>query len=66
MSPHDAPMADCDSLAAGALTSRVHAPDPEGVRQLLAYEQAHAARPQIVTMLEHRLESLESGTAGPS
>jgi hypothetical protein len=29
-------------------------------------EQRHAARPQIIAMLEHRLESLEQGTVQPS
>jgi hypothetical protein len=66
MTHHEAPLPDYDSLATGSIESRAHTLDPEGVRQLLAYEQAHAARPQIVMMLEHRLASLESGTAQPS
>ena len=66
MTHHEAPLPDYDSLATGSIESRAHALDPDGVRQLLAYEQAHAARPQIVMMLEHRLASLESGTARPS
>ena len=66
MTHHEASLPDYDSLATGSIESRVRTLDLEGVRQLLAYEQAHAARPQIVMMLEHRLASLESGAAEPS
>ena len=62
----DSPLPDYDSLATGSIESRAHALDPDGVRQLLAYERAHADRPQIVQMLEHRLASLEGGDAQPS
>lgn len=66
MTHQGASLPDYDSLATGSIESRVRTLDPEGVRQLLAYEQAHAARPQIVMMLEHRLAALESGDAEPS
>ena len=66
MTHHEAPLPDYDSLATGSIESRAHALDPDGVRQLLAYERAHAARPQILMMLEHRLASLGSGAAVPS
>lgn len=63
---NDLPLPDYDSLPAGSVESRVRALDPGGVRQLLEHERQHANRPQIVMMLEHRLESLESGDAQPS
>lgn len=66
MTHQEASLPDYDSLATGSIESRVRTLDPEGVRQLLAYEQAHAARPQIVMMLEHRLAALESGAAEPA
>jgi len=66
MTHHEAPLPDYDSLATGSIESRARALDADGVRQLLAYEQAHAARPQVVMMLEHRLQSLESGATQPS
>jgi len=66
MSHHESPLPDYDNLAAGSIESRSHALDPDGVRQLLDYERHHANRPQIVMMLEHRLQSLEDGTAQPS
>jgi hypothetical protein len=63
---HDLPLPDYDSLPAGSVESRARTLDPEGVRQLLDYERQHADRPQIVAMLEHRLEALRSGDAQPS
>lgn len=66
MSRHEPPLPDYDNLAAGSIESRSHALDPDGVRQLLDHERQHANRPQIVMMLEHRLASLEDGTAQPS
>jgi hypothetical protein len=66
MNHHEPPLPDYDNLASGSIESRAHALDPDGVRQLLDYERAHANRPQIVMMLEHRLESLQGGDAQPS
>ena len=66
MTHHDAPLPGYDSMATGSIESRAHALDPDGVRQLLDYERQHANRPQIIMMLEHRLGSLEDGTAQPS
>jgi hypothetical protein len=66
MTDHDLPLTDYDNLAAGSIESRTHALDQEGVRRLLDHEREHAARPQIIAMLEHRLEALEQGAAQPS
>ena len=55
------PLPDFDQLPAGAVATRVRALDPVGVEELLSYEQAHANRPQIVLMLEHRLAELNHG-----
>ena len=63
---NDLPLPDYDSLPTGSVESRARTLDPDGVRQLLDHERQHANRPQIVMMLEHRLESLESGDAQPS
>jgi hypothetical protein len=63
---NDLPLPDYDSLPTGSVESRVRTLEPEGVRQLLDHERRHANRPQIVAMLEHRLESLESGDSAPS
>jgi len=66
MTHHELPLTDYDNLAAGSIESRTHALDEGGVRQLLEHERSHAARPQIIAMLEHRLASLASGEAQPS
>ena len=66
MTDHDLPLTDYDNLAAGSIESRTHALDQEGVRRLLDHEREHPARPQIIAMLEHRLEALEQGAAQPS
>jgi hypothetical protein len=60
------PLPDYDALPTGSVESRVRTLDQEGIRQLLDHERGHANRPQIVAMLEHRLESLTSGGAQPS
>lgn len=60
------PLPDYDDLPVGAIESRAKALDAAGVRQLLDYERSHADRPQVIQVLEHRLEMLESGAATPS
>jgi hypothetical protein len=63
---HDLPLADYDSLTVGAIESRVRTLDESGVRALLDYERGHAARIQVVQILEQRLHSLSEGEAEPS
>jgi len=66
MTDHELPLDSYDNLAPGSIESRSHALDPAGVRQLLDHERQHAGRPQVIAMLQHRLESLETGAAQPS
>jgi hypothetical protein len=63
---NDLPLTGYDSLPPGSGESRTRIIDPDGVRMLLDHERHHANRPQIVTMLEHRLASLGSRDAEPS
>jgi hypothetical protein len=63
---NDLPLTGYDSPPTGSGESCPRILDPDGVRQLLDHERHHANRPQIVTMLEHRLASLGSGDAEPS
>ena len=66
MTDHDElPLPDYDHLQGGALASRIRTLDVAGVQTLLAYERAHANRIQVVSMMQHRLSSLEEG-AEPS
>src|SRR4051812_11162523 len=63
---HDAlPLPDYDHLPAGALEHRIRTLDLASLEQLLAYEEAHAARPLVMTTMRHRLEGLRAG-AEPS
>ena len=57
------PIADYDHLPVGTLEARARSLDAPGVEQLLAHERGHAARPQVVTLLERRLEALDAGEA---
>jgi hypothetical protein len=61
----DLPIPDYDHLPEGSLTHRIRTLDADGVRVVLGYERAHAARLHVVQVLEHRLEQLEAG-AQPS
>ncbi|GGS34619.1 hypothetical protein [Actinokineospora fastidiosa] len=61
----DLPLSDYDHLPAGALRDRVRSLTEGEVRQLLDYEQEHAARAPIITALSARLEELAAG-ATPS
>jgi hypothetical protein len=57
------PIADYDALPIGGIESRVRSLEPAGVEQVLTYEREHGNRPQVVLMLEHRLEALRAGEA---
>jgi hypothetical protein len=59
------PLPDYDHIPLGTLPSRISALDADGVRQLLAYEEAHGARLPVVEVLRHRVTALEHG-ATPS
>ena len=61
---NDLPLTGYDSPPTGSGESRPRILDPDGVRQLLDHERHHANRPQIVTMLEHRLASPVAGRVG--
>jgi hypothetical protein len=59
------PLPEYDHIPTGHLPARISPLDSAGVRLLLDYERAHADRPMIVAILEHRLEALSNG-AEPS
>ena len=63
---HHLPLADYDGLTVGAIESRIRTLDESGVRDLLDYERGHAARVQVVQILEQRLNSFSQGEAEPS
>ena len=63
---HDAlPLPDYDHLPAGTLQHRIRTLDLPSLEQLIAYEEAHAARLLVLNVMRHRREELLSG-AEPS
>ncbi len=59
------PIPDYDHLPEGSLTHRIRTLDADGLRAVMDYERAHAARLHVLQVLEHRLDQLEEG-AQPS
>ena len=57
----DLPLPQYDDLTVGEIESRVRTLDPGGVEALIAYERAHAARTQVLLVLETRAERLRDG-----
>ena len=55
------PLPDYDHLPAGPLEHRIRTLDAAGLEQLVAYERAHASRPQVLLAMENRLEGLRRG-----
>ncbi|PPF85584.1 hypothetical protein C5B96_05820 [Subtercola sp. Z020] len=63
---HDAlPLPDYDHVLTGHLPARIAPLDEQQVGELLQYEQQHAQRLPVLTVLERRLEELRGG-ASPS
>ncbi|MBO0776870.1 MAG: hypothetical protein J2P34_11205, partial [Actinobacteria bacterium] len=58
--PPEAPLPSYDELTLPSLRARMRGLDAAGVQALLAYEQSHAARPDVIAMYERRLEKLAS------
>jgi hypothetical protein len=55
-----APLPNYDQLSIASLRARLRNLDVAQVRQLLVYEQAHAARSDVMAMYERRIAKLES------
>jgi hypothetical protein len=61
MSHAELPLPQYDDLTVGEIESRVRTLDPGGVEALITYERAHAARAQVLLVLETRAEQLRDG-----
>jgi hypothetical protein len=59
------PLPDFDHLPAGSLEHRIRTLDLPGLEQLIAYEEAHAARLLVLNVMNRRREELLAG-AEPS
>lgn len=57
----DLPLPDYDHLTTGDLASRVRALPADGIRELIAHEEAHAARLPVLEVLRTRLDDVEAG-----
>ncbi|MGH3190165.1 MAG: hypothetical protein ACRDOL_23435, partial [Streptosporangiaceae bacterium] len=55
-----APLPNFDELSVPSLRARLRNLDIARVRQMLEYEQTHAARPEVITMFERRIAKLEA------
>jgi hypothetical protein len=56
--PEPAPLENYDELSLPSLRARLRGLDAGQVAELAAYERAHAARADVVTMFERRIEKL--------
>lgn len=61
MSETDLPIPDYDHLTAGDLDHRVRALAREQLQELLDHERRNAGRIHVITVLEERMDELESG-----
>jgi hypothetical protein len=61
----DLPLHDYDHLPVGSLISRIRTLDADALQTLMEYEQGHANRMQVVSVMQSRLSALREG-AGPS
>jgi hypothetical protein len=58
-----APLPNYDELSVPSLRARLRNLNVAQLRQLLVYEQAHAARPDVMAMFERRITKLEAESA---
>jgi hypothetical protein len=65
MASHEPVLPNYDQLPLGTLRHRIRALDEQRLRDLIAYEEAHAARRHVLEMLRVRLRQLAEG-AEPS
>jgi hypothetical protein len=59
----EAPLPNYDALSMASLRARLRNLDPTELRQLVAYEQTHADRADVITMFERRIAKLEDETS---
>jgi hypothetical protein len=59
--PTDLPLPDYDHLPIGSLQHRIRTLTRDQLQVIADYEQQHAHRPLVQTMIEARLQELDSG-----
>jgi hypothetical protein len=55
------PLASYDTHSLASIRARLRPLDADQLRVLVNYEQSHAERPEVLGMLERRIEKLETG-----
>jgi hypothetical protein len=55
------PLASYDTLSLASIRARLRGLDADQLRVLIGYERSHAERPEVLGMLERRIEKLEAG-----
>jgi hypothetical protein len=55
------PLAGYDNLSLPSIRARLRSLDADELRVLVSYERTHAERPDVLGMLERRIEKLETG-----
>jgi hypothetical protein len=55
------PLPDFDQLPTGSIGPRIRSLDLEQLEQLAGHERIHANRPQVLQVIEQRLDQLRAG-----
>jgi hypothetical protein len=58
---HEVPLPGYDTMSVAAIRARLRTLDVDQLQALLVHEQKSAARPEIIAMIERRIEKVESG-----
>ncbi len=57
----DLPLANYDELTVASLRARLRNLSADQLGQLIEYEKGHAARPDVITMFERRIDKISEG-----
>ena len=58
---HELPLPGYDTLPVASIRARLRSLDVDQLQALLVYEHKNAKRPEIIAMIERRIEKLENG-----
>jgi len=59
---HEVPLPGYDTMPVASIRARLRSLDFDQLQALLVHEHKNAARPEIIAMIERRIEKLESGS----
>ena len=58
---HEVPLPGYDTMPVASIRARLRSLDFDQLQALLVHEHKNAARPEIIAMIERRIQKLESG-----